>query len=148
MNQKFDPTQSWSKVIRERAARLGKSEREAAEPIESQYLAALKSKAERLGGSVDEVREINKSATPRYPTPECILPSELTDFVNGEDLDEDLILHLGECEGCCALLQMAAPSTVVLKRLVEEVRIRLGEQAINSDADLSQLFERTAARTA
>jgi hypothetical protein len=146
MNQKFNPAHSWAKVIRERAARLGKSEREAALPVESEYLTALKEKAERLGVSIDKVKQLNHNASPDYPTPDCILPSELTDFMTGEEPTEALLLHLDECPPCYALLQMAAPSVAVLERLIEEVRICVGEQAAGSEAGLSYLFKSTLAK--
>jgi len=138
---KFNFEKIWEKFISDRAHRLSTSEKFAAKPVPSVYLNALKKKAERLGVSVDAARRSESRSTDAYPTPNCISPAELTDFINSEELDEITIHHLGECAACCALLEMATPSEEILKVLLEEVRIRVGAHAVNLEADMPQIFE-------
>jgi len=141
MSVKSNFEERWSKFIEKRAHRLRTSEKAASESYPSVYLTALKEKADRLGASVSEVKDIHDHQPRPYPTQDCILPTELADFMNGEEMAIESIEHLANCPPCCALLDMAAPSEDRLRALLEEVRIRVGEVAVRSDAVLTQLFD-------
>jgi hypothetical protein len=131
----------WTKFIEKRAQRLRVSKEEASKPLASGYLAALKEKADRLGLPVAELSRQQKSRTKLYPTPQCLVPSDLTDFLNGEEMPAETFQHLSSCLPCFALLDMAAPPEEGLKLLLEEVRILVSEKAVQAEVDLPNLFE-------
>jgi hypothetical protein len=133
--------QRWSRFLKGRAQRLRASEQDAAKVVPSAYLSAIKEKAERLGVSTEEVKRLHEDRPYSYPTTECIRPTDLAEFIDGEEPSEAMLGHLQECEPCWALLEMANPSEERLKSLLEEVRIRVGERAARSDAVLTQLFD-------
>ena len=136
---KLEFEQRWSRFLHARAQRLRTTEKDAAQPVPSVSLAALKEKAERLGISLESVRQYSKSS--QYPTAECITSTELVEFLNGEDISEPTLYHLDECPACCALLDMSTPSEDHLKALMEAVRIRVGEKALRSEGSMSRIFE-------
>jgi hypothetical protein len=139
----LDFNERWSSFLRKRAQRLRTSEKEAAKPVASLYLDALKEKAERLGVSIEKIKHLPHKNPPAYPTTECIMPTELVEFLNGEEFSESTIWHLEHCPACCALIDMASPSEDRLKELMEELRVRVGETVVRSEASMSRIFEST-----
>jgi hypothetical protein len=137
----FNLEQRWAEFLKGRAQRLRTTEQEAARIVPSPYLSAIKEKAERLGISAEEVKRRHRDLPHSYPTPECIRPTELAEFVDGEEPSEAMLSHLQQCEPCWALLNMANPSEDRLKSLLEEVRIRVGERAARSEPVLTDLFD-------
>jgi hypothetical protein len=131
----------WAKYIHERATRLRIRQEEAARPIDSEYLKALRSKAERLGVSIEKLVHEQDSRMKQYPTADCLVPPDLTNFTSAEELSPRIMNHLRVCPACYALLDMAAPHEDRLKVLLEQIRIQVTERAGTSDVDLSQLFD-------
>jgi len=140
MSSKLDFQGRWAAFLQKRARRLNTSINEAERATPSVYLAALKEKAERLGISIEEVRQLHRDRPRSYPTPDCVLPSQLADFMSGEELPESVFQHLRCCASCWALLEISTPSEERLRFVLEEVRICVGERAVTSESEMSQLF--------
>jgi len=142
MTDRLNFGEIWAKFIRNRAHRLRTSEVAAAQPSPSPSLIALQEKADRLGVTLRAAQASKEMVI--YPTPDCLSGDELADFVNGDELPDERIKHLGECKPCCALLNMATPSEEILKVMLEQVRIVVGARAVSGsapEAEMVQIFE-------
>jgi hypothetical protein len=140
MSTKITLEQRLAKLFSERALRLRIGVQEAAMPVQSAYLKALKEKADRLGISIEQVKDMHRPNYSGYPTPECLMPSELLDFMNDEPTEE-VLRHISQCTPCMTLLEMSHPSEEGLNELLESVRIEASDRATHSKADLPQLFK-------
>jgi hypothetical protein len=89
------------------------------------FLRAAESRAQSSGMSTNQLLAVysERLRNSKYPTPECLTPDEIQEWVLGVLLSSERQQHLDTCEGCRNLLGAAEPTEPVVVELMEEVRL-------------------------
>jgi hypothetical protein len=117
---------SWDdEILSKRADRL-KVTREAASQGETQplYLFEAEQRAHREGRTLESVlaEYAERLTRSTYPGPQCFLPDEITEYVEGT-LSVERSLHADDCPGCTILLRMSKPEERAREALHDAMRV-------------------------
>ena len=128
------------RIAKKRAERLGTSIEDArVEYDEPPSAAAAAYLSEHRGRKVVGLLEQSPRAQEArpYPTPECIQPAYLGDYLSGL-LPEQVTKHIQRCSGCRTLIATAQPVPGKVQDFLDEVRL-IDETLAETAAAASQL---------
>jgi hypothetical protein len=116
-----------AEILKERAQRLNVPLEKLDDLEDSQeprFLQAVRSRAQRLGTTPEDVRsqDIDRLRVSRYPGPDCLEPEEIEQFALTGILAGESLPHVEDCAACRGLLKKLSPSTEGLESFLAETR--------------------------
>lgn len=113
-----------AEILARHARRLGISEEEASQ-VEAKplFMLEIERRAAAEGRTVAAVLQEYSAKLQRstYPTPDCFLPDEVSEYATGA-LGADRLAHANVCTPCATLLASAVPSDTVAQEFVDVIR--------------------------
>jgi hypothetical protein len=117
-----------------RESRVSAADKHLDHPTEPGLEQWRRHRAERLGMSREDLRESDIRAVARaaYPTPECLDPLEVEQFLATE-LPETKRTHVNECAMCAALVEVANPPRAFFESVLRPLAIQSPMEAVAAD---------------
>jgi hypothetical protein len=123
--------EAFDRLLRARASRLGVTLEQARQVAarRAQYSVAAEKEAAMRGVPTQKVldEDIEAMRASTYPSPECLSPADVEDFIASQRLSAEARDHITNCEACLALLAEAEPMPEMLEDFMKLVCTELNE---------------------